>query len=306
MAIWQWLLFLPFVLHLAELIPFYAGPLENKVKEVNLILKYHSLIHYPSDVCYFSPQILATLKVIYTLLGAFISFVMVLYFIRNNSANRRFVLNWMLAYTGLSLLSIVFIIAYVMGIIGFNNLKFSYADLLMNLAAFLNLAVILYRPTLLDGSTLHSLVIRLDDQARQAEPGEDDTKLAKYSQIAERLETYFSQDKVFLNIDLSQEMVSTALQVSPRELSRTLVYMYDLNFPDFVNSWRIAYIVDQQRKNEDWRNYSQELLAESAGFGSRQTLNNATNRLYGLTSAKYFESKQENQGLSSFCICQNL
>jgi hypothetical protein len=51
--------------------------------------------------------------------------------------------------------------------------------------------------------------------------------------------------------------------------------------------------VENQKVDETWRNYSQELLAEYSGFGSRQSLNNATNRLYQLTSARYFSAQLE-------------
>ncbi|MHA8096938.1 hypothetical protein U8591_07350 [Aquirufa antheringensis] len=291
MAWWHGLLFLPFVLHLLELLPFFLGPVENKVKEVGLIMKYHSLINYPSDVSYFSPQTLATLKVSNTLLGAVVSFILVLIFIRKNSYKSSFVLNWLLAYTSLSLLSIVFIIAYVMGIIGFNNLQFSYADLLMNLAAFLNVGVVLYRPTLLDTVTFQSLVDRLQPEQRHPEPDEDAEKLKKYEGFAQRLEEYFVAQKPFLQSDASLDNTAKSIGISARELSRTTQYIYELNYPDFVNSWRINYIVEQRKQHESWRKMSQDLMAEQAGFGSRQGLHNAINKLHHITPAAFFAQK---------------
>lgn len=265
--------------------------MENKVKEVGLIMKYHSLIKYPSDVSYFSPQTLATLKVIYTLLGAVISFVLVLHFIRKNSNKRNFVQNWLLAYTSLSLLSIIFIIAYVMGIIGFNNLRFSYADLLMNLAAFLNLGVVLYRPSLLDAATFQSLVNRLQPEQRHPEYDEDAEKLKKYEGFAQLLEEYFVAQKPFLHGEASLDNTAKSIGISARELSRTTQYIYELNYPDFVNSWRINYILAQRKEHDSWRGMSQDMLAEQAGFGSRQGLHNAINKLHGMTPAAFFAQK---------------
>ena len=291
MAWWHGILFLPFVLHLIELLPFFLGPLENKVKEVGLIMRYRSLIKYPSDVSYFSPATLATLKASNTLLWALVSFVLVLLFIRKNSYRRSFVLNWMLTYTSLSLLSVVFIIAYVMGIIGFNNLQFSYADLLMYLAAFLNVAIVLYRPALLDASIFQSLVIRLQDDDRKAEAHEDTEKLKKYEGFAQLLEDYFRQQKPFLKESVSLDATAKIVGISARELSRTTQYIYELNYPDFVNSWRINYILLQLNENEIWRSMSQDLIAEQSGFGSRQGLHNAVNKLHGVTPAQLFNKK---------------
>ncbi|UAJ14028.1 helix-turn-helix transcriptional regulator [Aquirufa lenticrescens] len=289
--IWHCLLFLPFVLHLAELLPFYFGPVENKLSEIQLVMKYKSLVNYPGTVTYFPPRILSFLKVSGSTIYAIASFLLVLHFIRKNSYKRSFVINWLLAYTSLSLLSIVFIIAYVMGIIGFNNLQFSYADLLMHLAAFLNVGIVLYRPDLLDAVTFQSLVNRLQPEQRHPEPDEDAEKLKKYEGFAQRLEEYFVAQKPFLQSDASLDNTAKSIGISARELSRTTQYIYELNYPDFVNSWRINYIVEQRKQHESWRTMSQDLMAEQAGFGSRQGLHNAINKLHHITPAAFFAQK---------------
>lgn len=288
---WHCLLFLPFVLHLVELLPFYFGPIENKLKEIDLVMRYKSLVNYPGSVTFFPPRILTFLKVSLTTIYSIVSFVLVLNFIRKNHFKRSFIIHWLLAYTSLSLLSIVFIIAYAMGIIGFNNLKFSYADLLMHLAAFLNLGIVLYRPALLDAATFQSLVSRLLPEQRHPEPDEDAEKVKKYEVFAQKLEEYFVKQKPFLQGEASLEMTAKSIGISTRELSRTTQYIYELNYPDFVNSWRINYILTQRKENDSWRSMSQDMVAEQAGFGSRQGLHNAVNKLYGMTPAAFFAQK---------------
>lgn len=290
-TVWQGLLFLPFVLHAAELLPFYFGPVENKLSEINLVMKYKSLVNYPGTVTFFPPKVLSILKVCLTTLYAVFSFTLVLFFIRKNSYQRSFIQNWLLAYTSLGLLSTVFIIAYLIGVIGFNNLRFSYADLLMHLAAFLNLGVVLYRPSLLDPAIFQSLVGRLDPVQRHLKPDEDVEKLNKYEQIAQGIEDYFVKEQPFLQGDVSLEVTAKKVGVSARELSRTTQYIYELNYPDFVNSWRINYIVEQRKAYPSWRALSQDLTAEQAGFGSRQGLHNAINKLHGMTPAAFFAQK---------------
>jgi AraC-like DNA-binding protein len=287
--VWQALLFLPFVLHLGELLPFYFGPLEVKMNQIHLVLQYKSLVNYPGTVTFFSPKLLSLLKLIHTSVYAFVSFLVVLLqVIKNRNKYNRFVLNWMATFTSLSLLSVVFIGAYVLGIIGFNNLRFSYADLLMHLAAFVNLAFVLYRPALLDGVSFQSLVLRLQEDKRHPEPDEDTVKLKKYEVIAKRLEDLFVEEKPFLDSELTLEKTAKKLQISTKDLSRTTAYIYELGYPDFVNSWRINYIVQQRNSDKHWQAYSQDMLAELSGFGSRQGLHNAVNRLHGTTPAMFF------------------
>jgi len=289
--VWQAVLVLPFVLHTAELMPFYFGPVEDKINEINLMLRYKSLVDFPGTATFFSPKVLTFLKLILSTFCVLASFVLVISYIRKNRISlkfNRFLLNWMLSYTSLGLLSMVFIIAYVMGIIGFNNLRFSYADLLMHLAAFVNLGVVLYRPALLDGISFKSLVLRLHEEDRKSEVGEDAEKLQKYEAYAARLEAFFTESKPFLDPGLTLEKTAKQLQISTKELSRTTSYIYELGYPDFVNSWRINYIVEQRNSDRLWQEYSQDMLAELSGFGSRQSFHNAVNRLHGTTPATFF------------------
>jgi AraC-like DNA-binding protein len=292
--VWQAVLFLPFVLHTAELMPFYFGPVEDKINEINLMLRYKSLVDFPGTVTFFSPKVLTFIKVILSTFYVLASFVLVILYILNNRISlkfNRFLLNWMLSYTSLGLLSMVFIIAYVMGIIGFNNLQFSYADLLMHLAAFVNLGVVLYRPALLDQRIFKALVERLHEEQRQPDPNEDAEKLKKYEEYAKRLEEYFVEYKPFLKDNSSLEITAKSIGISARELSRTTQYIYELGYPDFVNSWRINYIAYQRKSDKQWQGYSQDTLSELSGFGSRQCLHNAVNKLYAMTPALFFAKK---------------
>ncbi len=292
---WHGLLFIPFVLHLLELLPFYLGPVENKLAQIQLVLKYKSLVNYPGTVTAFSPRVLSMLKVVFTFIYASFSIGIAIRFMFKNSRafylRNRFIFNWILAHGLLGLLSVLFIGAYVFGIIGFNNLKFSYSDLLMHLAVFVNLAVVFYRPSILDGISFHSLVLRLQESDRHPEADEDAEKLKKYDAYAARLEELFATHRVFLDTDLTLEKVASQIKISSKELSRTTSYVYQLSFPDFVNTWRINYILEKRREDDAWQNYSQDLLAEQAGFGSRQGLYNAINRIHGMTPAAYFASK---------------
>lgn len=294
---WHAIFFLPFLLHLVELIPFYFAPVEVKMAEIQLVLKYKSLVNYPGNISFFSIKFLSFLKVVSGLGYAIASMVLVLIFINKSTKDfyqrNRFIVNWLLAHSSLTLLTLVFVIGYLVGWIGFNNLRFSYADLLMHLASFVNLGIVLYRPALLDGVTFKALVLRLQEDERIPEPDEQAEKLQKYEKYAARLEVYFADEKPFLDPDLNLEKTATKLQISTKSLSRTTSYIYQLGYPDFVNSWRINYIVEQRKYDQKWQSYSQDMLAELSGFGSRQGLHNAVHRLHGTTPALFFATKEQ-------------
>ncbi len=295
---WHAIFFLPFFLHFAELIPFYFAPVEVKMAEIRLALKFKSLVDYPGNFSFFSIKFLSFLKLLSGFGYAVASMATVLIFIKKNSKEyyqrNRFLMNWLLAHSSLSLLSLVFVLTYLVGWIGFNNLRFSYADLLMHLASFVNLGIVLYRPALLDGVTFKALVLRLNESERVPEPDEQAEKLQKYEKYAACLEAYFADEKPFLDLDLNLEKTAKKLQISTKSLSRTTSYIYQLGYPDFVNSWRINYILEQRKYDQKWQVYSQDMLAELSGFGSRQGLHNAVQRLHGTTPALFFASKEMN------------
>lgn len=291
---WHFLHFLPFILHALELMPFYFGPVELKIQEIQRALQFQSLTNYPSRVGIIPIKIITLLKLISVSAYCLTGVILLYRFISKNSnayyQKNKFMLNWLIADSGIRVMSLICIIAYVFGKFNSINLQFSPADIVMHFDVTFNLVFVFFFPNLLNGSQFTSLVRRLNLQDRQSEPEESLKKLQKHRQTAKQLEILFDEDAIFLNPQLVQEHVANRLQVSVRELARAIHYVYGLSFPDFINTWRIQYLVDKRKSNELWRSYSLEVLAESGGFGSRQGLSNAINRLYQTSPGKYFGS----------------
>lgn len=294
---WHWLHFMPFVLHALELMPFYFGPVENKLEEIHQVFQAQSLVNYVSHAGIVPIRIISFLKLSSAGGYAITGIILLASFISQNSKayyqKNKLILNWLIADATIRFVSLICVIAYATGKISFNNLNFSYADILMHLNAIFNVIVVFLYPYLLDGPQFTSLVHQLNEGDRLPEADENPRKLQKYQQISLKLEQLFEEDAIFLNPQLVQEHVANRLQVSVRELARSISYMYGLSFPDFINTWRIQYLVEKRKSNEAWRSYSLEVLAESGGFGSRQGLSNATNRLYQTSPGKYFSSNGE-------------
>ena len=115
--VWQGILFIPFLLHTLELLPYFFGPVEDKINEINVMLKYKSLIDCPGTVTFFSPKVLSFLKVVLSTGYAIASFVLVISYIQKNRGLvkiNRFLVNWFLCYTALRLLSLVFVLGYLL------------------------------------------------------------------------------------------------------------------------------------------------------------------------------------------------
>lgn len=294
---WHLFHFLPFVLHALELFPFYFGPVENKLEEIQHLVQSQSFVSYKSHAGIIPLKTITVLKLCSLTGYALTGVILLIKFMALKSKaylkKNKLILNWLIADSALRILSLIFTISYVVGKISFNNLKFSYADLLMTLDGCFNLAIVFFIPKLLDGAQFTALVHRLNKADRIPESGENPQRLQNYQHISAKLEQLFEEDPIFLNSQLVQEQLAKRLQISVRELARAISYVYGLSFPDFINTWRIEYLVDKRKLNETWQAYSLELLAESGGFGSRQGLHNAVHRLHGTTPALFFATKEK-------------
>jgi AraC-like DNA-binding protein len=81
------------------------------------------------------------------------------------------------------------------------------------------------------------------------------------------------------------------LDLSPRYLSHVLNKHYNLNFNDYVNSFRINHII-QVMETDDYKKFTLEALAKDAGFSSRTTFFTAFKKHTGDSPAQYFVKKR--------------
>lgn len=74
--------------------------------------------------------------------------------------------------------------------------------------------------------------------------------------------------------------------IPPHHLSAFINQEYRMNFSDFLNRYRIAYVKERMAQL-DWRQLTLEGLALEAGFGNRTTFFRAFVKLTGVTPSEY-------------------
>ena len=94
---------------------------------------------------------------------------------------------------------------------------------------------------------------------------------------------YLENEVPYLKDSFSQEIICTALHISPYQLRKVLKMAFDLSFTDFVNIFRINYLIEMLSSSSLWRNYSSASLASSIGFKSSNSLYLCTNKLLKMT-----------------------
>ena len=105
-------------------------------------------------------------------------------------------------------------------------------------------------------------------------------------EIIENLERLMSEEKIFMNPNISQKEIANRLNTNTTYLSRTINLKYDLNFSNFLNSYRI----DEAKKiilSDSKKTYSFEGIAKTVGFSSKSAFYNAFRKFTGKTPSEF-------------------
>ncbi|RVU25953.1 helix-turn-helix domain-containing protein [Sandaracinomonas limnophila] len=106
---------------------------------------------------------------------------------------------------------------------------------------------------------------------------------------AETIDQYFSENEVFLNSQLTAELLSSALHLHSRTIGNSIRRKYGISFRDYINLKRLAYIEKNFLINGDYKKYSLDYIGECAGFGTRQSFYLAVKKHYNCTPKEFFE-----------------
>jgi AraC-like DNA-binding protein len=105
------------------------------------------------------------------------------------------------------------------------------------------------------------------------------------------VEEYFKTTEVFLNSQLSAELLGSLTGHPHRMIGHAIKLKHNISFRDFLNNYRIAYIEEQLANPDFLAKSSIEAIAEASGFGSRQSFYTAFRKAKGCTPKEYFSSK---------------
>lgn len=147
---------------------------------------------------------------------------------------------------------------------------------------------LLFNPDLLKGVKLKTIipaqpVFEKEEQKILA------NELSEYDALVRRLENYMQVEQPFLSDQLSIAKLSTALYTPEYKISRCIKYTFNMHFPEYVNRYRINYIEDNFKTNAEWKHYTIDGMAFSAGFNSRNAFYSAFKKIKGITPTEFFK-----------------
>jgi AraC-like DNA-binding protein len=108
-----------------------------------------------------------------------------------------------------------------------------------------------------------------------------------YSKEIQDINNYFNINKPYLNSNLTLGQVSVTLNIPIRELSYILNNYFNQRFTDFVNAYRLKYIIDNFNKSY-LDNFTIESIALEAGFTTKSGFYKSFKKFYKTTPTEYF------------------
>lgn len=121
--------------------------------------------------------------------------------------------------------------------------------------------------------------------------------LDKNSNHYKALIALFEEEKMFLEPDLSLEIVSNKIGISKSYLSALINQTTNKNFYHFVNSYRTAYLISLFKNNKN-KEFTILSLAYESGFNSKSTFQSFFKKNTGKTPTEFIKMLKLNQALA--------
>ena len=110
-----------------------------------------------------------------------------------------------------------------------------------------------------------------------------------YSNEIKLIDDYFIQKQSFLKQGLTLAIVAVELNIPVRELSYIINNYYTTRFNDFVNKYRVDYIL--QKVGKSYLDiYTLESLSKEAGFTHKSSFYRAFKRIHNVSISEYLEN----------------
>jgi AraC-like DNA-binding protein len=104
--------------------------------------------------------------------------------------------------------------------------------------------------------------------------------------LSEQLENYMKTEKPYTNMELTLKDLASALDTYPHYITQVLNTVFNQNFYDFVNTYRIE---EAQKRLTDpqFKNLTILAIAYDCGFNSKSTFNRIFKQKTGFTPSEY-------------------
>lgn len=104
--------------------------------------------------------------------------------------------------------------------------------------------------------------------------------------LSEKLKSHMENEKPYTNMDLTLKDLASALDTYPHYITQVLNTVFNQNFYDFINTYRIEE-VQKRLHDPQYKDLTILAIAYDCGFNSKSTFNRIFKQKIGLTPSEY-------------------
>ena len=282
--------FLPFMLHFVELLPFYLTAREYKIQVLSGMFSsgdrfgiYEGLLtSYWHSILKFSQML------IYNILQWRILYL----FNRTQNKlfkeNNKLIINWVMF---INITGTVMILSAQLHRIMMSRpalFGISLPDILFYMYYLGIWYYMLVKTELLSGIKLYHVVPAHEGFAIHDSGTLISRRARGYEELIIKMETQMQAHQPFLEEKFNIALLSKQVNSPEYKISKAIKFKFGLHFPEYVNRYRIDYIEYNFSKNPEWKKYTIDGMALSAGFNSRNAFYAAFKKIKGITPTFFF------------------
>lgn len=140
---------------------------------------------------------------------------------------------------------------------------------------------------------------RTEKKAKYSKSGLDMNALNIYE---EQLSIYMQQSKIYLNPDLSLEILSTNIKIPKHHITQLLNEKLNKNFYQYINEFRIQHAIEQLQKSTEVQ-CNLLSLAYDCGFNSKSSFNNYFKKITGFTPSQFKRNNHQPLNINHKLAC---
>lgn len=301
---YDWLHFLPALINFIDLLPFYFLDSEAKREVVNAIINNFSLSYQKGSgfiPAFWHFQLRWMLGIAYLIVQW-----RLLLQVKQKEVLHQFktVIRWLVTFVSFN--TVIYVGLGIMSVIAWVNLGEPVNILLsgrsiptlLQIIGFMCMSVYLFfKPEVLYGlSTESSLPLLKSEEITEANKprfivSEKTFAPELIESYLNQIEDYIQTEKPFKRHGFTVSELANELNMPLHHLSYVLNSHLKQRFTDFINGYRVSYVIDRIDSNQ-WRFFTLEALAKEAGFSSRSTFFSAFKKVTGVSPSAYIQSKK--------------
>lgn len=291
--------FVPFLIFVVSYTPFYLMPINEKLEIVNAVLTNRSQNITSQDgiipeAGYYLARFIQSVVYVYfqwSLISNAEKQTTVTFAIPHKAS----VIKWLKFFTFMPMIAFLAIIAIVLVVMNSaGNAKGGSTNsysLIVSMSIFSFSVYLLLNPRLLYGIPFtgnFEVAKKVNKELVNSEQDFGDI----YAKDIQIIEDAFKKDKIFLTPNLNINLLSVQIGIPARDLSFIINNHYKSRFTDFINKYRIGYVVE--KLEQGWLDqFTLQALSTTAGFVNKATFNTAFKKHVGLTPSEYIQLKSD-------------